>query len=182
MKVDKFIGILLILFVLFILTWITQPDFRTKNPALAELLGLTSSTVQKNNNINVSEPSGSVANSDYKKVTIKIVGASVSFDGSYSQVVVYVGKNYPKLNISNYILKTTNGSFVLPSLVVKGGDYLILTSNNSVDGSMVRRVSSNHYEINLSQRILSPGYETAELYSSAGVLVSKYSYGLSTLF
>jgi hypothetical protein len=182
MKIDKFIGILLVLFLLFILSWFTQPDFRAKNPALAELLGFTGSTVKKTDNYSSSAVGSGGETRNYQSVKMKIVGASVSFDGSYSQVVVFIGKNSPKVNLVGYFLKTSNGSYALPNMVVKAGDYVILTSNSSQDGAAARKISSTNYEVYLLQRILSPGNETAELYSSAGVLVSRYSFGSPALF
>lgn len=182
MKIDKFIGVLLVLFLLFVLSWFTQADFRAKNPALAELLGMTSSSIGETRSSDSSQNNQGSVPKKYAKPEIKIIGASVSFDGSYSQVVVYIGKNSPKVNLVNYILKTSNGSYSLPGLVASAGDYVLLTSNSSLDGTRVKKISPNHYEVYLSHKILSPGYETAELYSSAGALVSRYSYGLSALF
>lgn len=184
MKIDKFIGILLVLFLLFILSWFTQPDFRAKNPALAELLGFTGSTVKKTNSSNPPEDNNNSAGAskNYQKVEIKIIGASVSFDESYSQIVLYVGKNSPKINLARYFLKTSNGSFALPNMLVQAGDYVVLRSSVSPDGAVAKKTSSKQYEVYLAAQILSSGNETAELYNSAGGLVSRYSYGLSALF
>lgn len=181
MKLDKFIGVLLILFLLVIASTLTNPDFEAKNPALAELLGMTSVTVNKPTNSTATAPVAvSGSKQGYGTTAIKIIGASVSFDNSYNQVILYVEKGSSRINLSKYILKTKNGAYNLPAILIGAGDYLILTSNSSPDGRAVRRVSPGHYQIYLSQRFLSLEYETVELYSSTGVLASKYSYELST--
>ncbi len=183
MKFDFLKGILLLLALVIIGSWITKPDFAVKNPGVASFLGLTSSSsgtanTQQGNKAKTTSPT----NNQTGARDIKIIGASVSFDGSYNQVVLYVGKNSAKVNLANYFLKTTNGTYNLPVVTVGAGDYILLTSNTSPNGLNAKKISSNHYEIFLSQKFLSSNNETAELYSSAGVLVSRYVYGSAALF
>ena len=184
MKIDFFIGILMVFVGLLIISWVAQPDFATRNPNAANFLGFTGSTVK-------TPDSPKVTPSDEKNVEvrktstpreIKIIGASVGFENDYNQIVLYVTKGSSRFNLAGYILKTSTGTYRLPSMLVRAGDYVVLTSNFSNGGLSVRQVSPNHYEVFLGQRFLSSNYETAELYSSAGVLVSKYTYGLTTFF
>lgn len=183
MNFDFLKGLLLLLCLVVVGSWLTKPDFAVNNPGVASFLGLTSSSsgtasTQPENRINTQNQT----NNQPGERDIKIIGASVSFDGSYNQVVLYVSKKSARINLANYILKTTSGSYVLPAVNVRAGEYVLLTSNISPDGSAVRKISSSHYEVFLSQKFLSSNYEIAELYSPAGVLVSKYVYGLTALF
>ena len=186
MKIDFFVGILMVFVGLAIISWVAQPDFALKNPGAANFLGFTSSNVKTADNANTETPANpskpEVGGPNVQYQNVKIVGASVSFEGTYNQVILRVNQKSKTTNLSQYILKTFSGSFNLPSVNLKAGDYVLITSGISSDGSAARRISSNQYEVFLSQKFLSSGYETAELYNSAGVLVSRYTYGLSAFF
>ncbi len=183
MNLDFLKGLLLLLVLVIIGSWMTKPDFSTKNPGIASFLGFAGSSsgtasTQPETQIKAPTP----ANNQDSGRAIKIIGASVSFEGEYGRIILRVNKNSGTTNLSQYILKTSNGSYYLPALNLKAGDYVIITSGIYSGGSSTQKISSNQYEVFLSQRFLSSGYETAELYNSAGVLISKYTYGLSALF
>lgn len=164
---DEFVRLLLAICAIALFFYLIQPGFLSRHPGLVSFFSLPgqNSGVAQTKGPGDKISSGSSSGKYFG--TVRVVNVSLSFASAEQSLLL--GVSGEAVNFKNWKIKTSLGSFTLPSISVPPGATLLITSASSSIQTGAQKA------VYVGQSFLSRS-DNIEITDPYGKLVERYSY------